>query len=311
MENRMAMDGAAGIREGDDPPSRHETQSVPSPTEHLDSVGMMKPIAPSLELMDEAIAKHKPVAVFGLFSGGHDSLTATHIAAQHPKFTAAVHINTGIGIEETREFVRETCKREGWPLKEYRAVDLGQDYRAMVLEQGFPGPTKVGHGIMYNRLKERCLRALIRDTKKGIHDRVLLVSGCRSQESQRRMGNVEPIQEEGVRIWTAIIHDWTKAECNEYIDGNKIPRNLVVDLIHKSGECLCGAYARKGELDELALWFPKVAAEIRELQKEVRAAGFPWDWEDGPPKWFVEKRKGQEMLFDMEMLCQSCPNNGS
>ena len=51
----------------------------------------MKPVKPCLDLMNAAIEEHNPVAVFAMFSGGHDSLTATHIAAQHPKFTAAVH----------------------------------------------------------------------------------------------------------------------------------------------------------------------------------------------------------------------------
>lgn len=250
-------------------------------------------------IMDEAIDRFKPVAVYGLFSGGHDSLTATHIAAQHPRFTAAVHINTGIGVPETREFVRETCKREGWPIKEYRAKeDCGQDYRKLVLAYGFPGPDH--HRKMYNRLKERALRVLIRETKNERLDKVLLVSGCRSQESERRMGHVEPIQLEAARVWTAVIHDWSKHDCNEYIGEQKLPRNPVVDLIHKSGECLCGAYAKPNELKELKVWFPKTAAEIERLEAEVRAAGFPWGWEGRPPKWFLESKTGQAFMFDMD-----------
>ncbi len=57
----------------------------------------------SLALMDEAIELHKPRAVLALFSGGHDSLTATHIAAQHPRFTAAVHINMCVGFGKKYE----------------------------------------------------------------------------------------------------------------------------------------------------------------------------------------------------------------
>ena len=38
------------------------------------------------EVIDQAVAEHKPSHVFALFSGGHDSLTSTHIAAQHPSF---------------------------------------------------------------------------------------------------------------------------------------------------------------------------------------------------------------------------------
>src|SRR4029077_14780455 len=93
-------------------------------------------------------AKYKPRAVFGLFSGGHDSLTCTHIASLVPAFTAAAHINTGIGVDETRDFVRDTWRDRGWNLLEYKAAENPradgtpdpQDYRAIVRKFGFPGP---------------------------------------------------------------------------------------------------------------------------------------------------------------------------
>lgn len=274
-------------------------------------------------LLTECVERYQPVAVVGLFSGGHDSLTATHIASQHPAFSLAAHINTGIGVKQTREFVRWTCEQEGWLLAEYHAEhDAGQSYRDLVLEYGFPGPPH--HYKMYNRLKERCLRVLKREAKRG-HPRrakVLLVSGCRSQESDRRMGNVEPHEWEGGFAWAAIIHDWSKDDCNRYIDALGLRRNPVVDLIHKSGECLCGAYAqppaspytgeRGPEFKELALWFPETAAEIEALEAEVRAAGFPWNWDERRPKWFDDQARGQEFMFDMEgerpamPLCRSC-----
>lgn len=267
----------------------------------------MKPVKPCLDLMNAAIEEHNPVAVFAMFSGGHDSLTATHIAAQHPKFTAAVHINTGIGIEKTRQFVRDTCEREGWPLREYKAEDYGMVYADIVKEYGFPGSD--AHKIMYSKLKERGLRACIREAKTKVRDRVMLVTGVRSQESIRRMGHVKRVSRDGVKVWVAPIHDWSKSECNEYIDEKKLKRNEVVDLIHMSGECLCGAYAHKGELKEIEMWFPEVAHQIHQLEREVGDAGFPWRWEEQPPKWFKESKRGQAFLCEMKVdmtMCQSC-----
>lgn len=254
----------------------------------------------ALALIDEAVRKYRPRAVLSLFSGGHDSLTATAIATKHPAFTSVVHINTGIGIEQTREFVRNTCKEQGWPLKEYFAQACGQDYREMVLKNGFPGP--YGHRFMYIKLKERPLRQCIREFKKERHDRILLISGARSQESVRRMGHVEPVYEEGVRIWVSCIHDWSKIDCGNYIEQRGLKRNEVVDAIHKSGECLCGAYAKKGELDELAFFFPNVARAIRQLEEEVKAKGFDWGWEGRPPK--PSKAKIEDMKTGM--LCIGC-----
>ena len=74
--------------------------------------------AEARSVLDRVFVEHQPIALYAMFSGGHDSLVAAHLAAQHPRFTACVHIDTGIGIEQTREFVHETCHRQGWPLVE-------------------------------------------------------------------------------------------------------------------------------------------------------------------------------------------------
>jgi 3'-phosphoadenosine 5'-phosphosulfate sulfotransferase (PAPS reductase)/FAD synthetase len=267
-----------------------------------------------------AIEKTKPIAVFGLFSGGHDSVTATAIAAMLPGFTAAVHINTGIGIERTRQYVYDTAKAQHWGLIEKRAVDNTKAdgtpdpmiYEDFALKHGFPGPH--GHRFMYIKLKQRGLDALEREWKCTPEKPLLYITGARSDESQRRMANTEPFKIEGRRIWCAPIHDWTKLDITDFMEWQQIPRNPVVDLIHKSGECLCGAFAKKGELEELALWPETRPAydRIKALEVEVRAAGFPWGWEDdGPPDWFMEKKHGQTFLMDYDTdapqhLCWSC-----
>jgi 3'-phosphoadenosine 5'-phosphosulfate sulfotransferase (PAPS reductase)/FAD synthetase len=84
-------------------------------------------------VLSSAVRIHKPSAIFALFSGGHDSLCATAVAAIHSRFTAAVHINTTIGIEETRTFVRDTCRKNKWPLLEYPPPVT---YRRLVLSDG-------------------------------------------------------------------------------------------------------------------------------------------------------------------------------
>jgi 3'-phosphoadenosine 5'-phosphosulfate sulfotransferase (PAPS reductase)/FAD synthetase len=259
-----------------------------------------------------AIHMHNPAKVFGLFSGGHDSLTATIIAASHHRFSAAVHINTGIGIEERRNFVRRTAEHCKIKLLEYRATEnVRADgtpdpfvYEDLVLKYGFPGPS--GHQFMYNRLKERQLQKLERDHDiggRGFHKRrVLYVSGCRSQESTRRMGHVDEVQAQGKRIWCAPIHDWTKLDTTLFIRWMKLERNPVVDLIHKSGECLCGAFAKPGELEELNMWSETRPCyqRIKALEAAVSAEGkHKWGWEGRPPK-------KEKALLPPGMLCHSC-----
>lgn len=214
-----------------------------------------------------------------LYSGGNDSTCLAHMF--RGRADVAVHANTTIGIEETRAFVRETCASWGLELREYFPPE-GSSYRDLVLDQGFPGPGM--HWKMYQRLKERCLRQarkqIVSDPRR---ERVVFLAGRRRTESARR-ANVPELNREGSVVWVSPLVNWTKTDLFTYRDwAGDVPRNRVSDLIHMSGECLCGAFAHKDELAEVEMFFPEVAAEIRSLEDEVRAAGHPekkcrWGW---------------------------------
>lgn len=258
-------------------------------------------VAGAHAIIDEAIELYKPTHVFGMLSGGHDSLCTALVAASHPAFTAMVHINTGIGIDETRQFVRDTCERKGWPLLEYHPP---VSYRDIVLQHGFPGPG--GHFFAYTRLKERAMRQLTREHKVKRMDKIMLITGVRSQESVRRMRHVDTIQKEGARIWVAPIHDWAKAECAAFIELKGMPRNQVVDTMHMSGECMCGSFSKPGEMQDLELWYPKLAAEIHALEEEVKAKGIAaCVWGQRPPKMTAAEAARQRIDLSLPM-CTSC-----
>lgn len=246
-------------------------------------------------ILDEAVELHKPTHLFGMLSGGHDSLCATHVASKHPLFSGAVHINTGIGVDETREFVRTTCRDRQWTLKQYSPP---VSYDDIVLEHGFPGPGS--HFYMYVRLKERCLDALVRDHKKKRKDRIMLVTGVRLDESDRRMGHVEAVVRNRAKVWVAPILNWSTDDKNDYIDHEKLPRNPVVANLCMSGECLCGAFANPGEITEIETFYPEAAARIRRLQDRARDAGVHAVWGTRPPKKIEEPPP-----LPMEM-CWSC-----
>lgn len=246
------------------------------------------------EIIDQALDQEPASHVFALFSGGHDSLCSTHVTSLHPAFSGAVHINTTIGIEETRQFVRFTSDQYGWGLREYRPP---VSYREIVLKHGFPGPG--GHLFMYTRLKERCIDQLVREHKARWKDRVGLVTGVRLSESSRRMGHVEPIQRKGAKLWIAPILYWTDADKASYMERYKLPRNRVVDTICMSGECLCGAFAHKEERFELRTYFPETEAVITALEQEAEAAGVHAKWGTRPPNRRAKPTMGG-------MLCSDC-----
>lgn len=233
-----------------------------------------------------------------LFSGGNDSTVLAHLMRSRVDY--AVHANTTIGIEQTRQFVRDTCASWGLPLIEKVAP---VSYRELVIEQGFPGPAM--HFKMYQRLKERCLRLvraqLVRDSRQ---ERVLFIAGRRRSESKRRE-NIPLHERDGSVVWASPLAMWTKLDMNTYrLMHGDVPVNGVSEMLHMSGECLCGAFAKEGELEEIRFWFPEVAAEIEELEREVRAAGHVEPF----CRW--GHRSGGKPAVKNGMLCSSCEFQG-
>ena len=233
--------------------------------------------------------------VIPLFSGGHDSTCACHIASKHPTWRGAVHhIDTGIGAAATRRHVEAVCEELGWDLKVYRSPN---DYQRYVRLNGFPGPG--AHSLVYAHLKERCVRMMTRAAGLGRHGKAYLVTGARAAESTRRMGAVAPYQvgeyvtrrvrvvERRVwvnrnRVWVSPCHDWTTGEQVAYMRYFGLPENPVKIALGMSGECFCGAFAAPGELDRIRHHCPDVAAEIDRLAGVARAAGKPCVWGTRP-----------------------------
>lgn len=248
------------------------------------------------QILTDALSAHldgrRVAGTCVLFSGGNDSTVLAHLFRD--RATHAIHANTTIGIEQTRQFVRDTCQHWGLPLLEEVAP---VSYRELVLERGFPGPGM--HWKMYQRLKERGLRQarrkLVADNRK---ERVVFLAGRRRQESERRK-DIPLHERDGSVIWVSPLAMWTKLDMNTYrLMFKDVPVNEVSDLIHMSGECLCGAFAKPDELEEIRQWFPDTAAEIDSLQAEVEAAG----WKAPYSRW----GHGNGRPSKVGALCSSC-----
>lgn len=257
-------------------------------------------------ILDQAIesAGDKRIAgIVCLFSGGNDSTTLAHLFRD--RVTHYAHANTGIGIEQTREYVRKTCADWGVPLIE-RTPPPGKGYEDLVLGRvrpgprgkrdlvwpgGFPGPA--AHGIFFQRLKERALE-LIRNelVRSPRRERVIYLAGRRAEESARRTsrfmaGQLREVERRGSIIWASPLINWSKLDLNAYRRRfSDVPRNEVSDILHMSGECLCGCFGHPGEIDEIRMWFPEVAEYLDDLERRVREANLrgvkpehcKWNW---------------------------------
>src|ERR1022692_2450880 len=203
-----------------------------------------------------------------MLSGGNDSATLAHWLAWHGYVDELLFLDTGIGIAETSRFVHRFARYLGLPLQVWHAPPGAYETMIVTIGGGFPGPA--AHTLAYQRLKERPLADYIAYCKRGQHwrSKVLLFSGIRRAESAKRMKIAEKaIDPAGGRLWVAPFLDWTMADLGIWREHHDIPHNDVADLLHYSGECLCGANATEGELGFIEGFFPDAAREIHRLQR--------------------------------------------
>lgn len=265
-------------------------------------------VAESHDILNKGVQRmvegdgRRVAGVVTLFSGGNDSTTLAHIFRE--RATHAAHANTTIGVEQTRQFVREVCRDWELPLIEKTPPRERDHYRSLVLDQGFPGP---GHHFkMFQRLKERALievrRELVSNPRK---ERVVFIAGRRRQESKRR-AHVPAMERVGSTVWVSPLISWTKLDMNTYrLMRGDVPVNEVSDLIHMSGECLCGSFASRGERQEVEFWFPDAFTEVRELEALIA------DRDDIPERrktWGWGAEKGAKVVQSPKTgrLCTSC-----
>jgi 3'-phosphoadenosine 5'-phosphosulfate sulfotransferase (PAPS reductase)/FAD synthetase len=247
------------------------------------------------EMCNAARAQFVPVRTACLFSGGHDSTVLAHRCRD--QYDELMHIDTGTAVPGVREYVQEFAEWIDKPLVVYEAGDA---YERLVLELGgFPGPA--GHGRAYTRLKERQIRRYVADTKVGHHRNscVMLLSGKRKAESARRAKTTLGIDKRGGQLYVNPLVDWTATDMAGYRRQHELPESPVAALLHRSGECNCGAFAEPGEREMLRSLYPTwFEQKIASLERAAECAGVQaCRWGERPPG---------EVPGDAGPLCSSC-----
>jgi 3'-phosphoadenosine 5'-phosphosulfate sulfotransferase (PAPS reductase)/FAD synthetase len=222
------------------------------------------------DVIAQARAEYKPISAWCLFSGGHDSTVLAHRCRD--QYDGLCFIDTGTALPGVVEFVEEFAASLGKPL---RIMQAGDAWRKLVLELGgFPGPA--GHGRAYTRLKERQIRALVKREKVGKHPHssVMLLTGKRRAESARRAKTTLGIDKRGGQLFVNPLIDWTAEDMRAYRAKHQLGESDPTSLIHRSGECNCGAFAEPGEREMLqSLWPGWFDTTIGSLEREAKAAG--------------------------------------
>ena len=241
------------------------------------------------------------------FSGGKDSMTATHKLDQMGKLDSVFHIKTNIGLKMTTDFVEEICEEMGWKLHIIEP-SVKFIYAAHVLQFGFPGPGL--HRVIMGKLKYKTMRdfALSYDRKNHC-----IISGIRKFESKRRMGNYPlPIQSDGA-LWFGcpIFYDTTEFTYN-YVHTNGLRISPAYKLgLSTSGECMCGSFATRGEKSMIRKLDPALASYIEWLEDGIQKYGSTYakkwsKWGEQPKMSESEQQQQLDEFFkenpDLEIV---------
>jgi 3'-phosphoadenosine 5'-phosphosulfate sulfotransferase (PAPS reductase)/FAD synthetase len=266
----------------------------------------------SKEIVERAIIEFKPAKIVVMFSGGDDSRTVLEVA-KHLKIPVhyIVHGVTNTGIKQTTEYARKTACEFDLP---YLEANAGTKYEDYVLRKGFFGKgVYPAHMFAYHVLKLQHFEKALRSIRDNTRQNVLLINGARQQESRNRSTNmVNPIRQDKRNIWVNLIHYWNKVDCLDFMRDNQVKRNPVSELMHRSGECLCGTTQSLDVRKEASYWYPEWGRWIDDLEKRVFANGFKWGWgETMPPEFVARKRreraiKAGQQEFAFMPMCQTC-----
>jgi 3'-phosphoadenosine 5'-phosphosulfate sulfotransferase (PAPS reductase)/FAD synthetase len=296
------------------------------------------------EVIARAAREHQPVASWCLFSGGHDSTVLAHRCREHYQCLAFIDTGTAVPgvLEFVREyadwigkplrilsagdayrvmvlgdlvwwarFIAAHDRDPSLTIEAQIARDTARHGRASGGElgqvpHGFPGPG--AHGRAYNRLKERQIMALLSESKAGHprSSRVLFLSGIRRAESRRRSRREAINRLPGkAAVFAAPLIDWTGSDMLRYRREHQIPESAASALLHRSGECQCGAFANaREERAMLKALYPDFFAGIEQLEREAQKAGVRWCRWGGYD--IHGNRAGEASREKPGLLCESC-----
>jgi 3'-phosphoadenosine 5'-phosphosulfate sulfotransferase (PAPS reductase)/FAD synthetase len=233
---------------------------------------------------------------WALLSGGKDSTLAAVEMSIKNKLEGVVYIDTGIGLNETKEYVEEISSKFGWDLKVFRGYT---SYDSYVLKHGFPTPS--GHSQIMHILKLDAVRRFISWHKREIGVAPLLFSGVRRSESSRRSQWARRFQFYQGAYWDCPIFHYDDDKVWKFHYEHKIPINSAYGTIGKSGDCLCGAFGNLTEKKIIEKYYPYLSDHISHLEENTKSEKYGI-WGNTDKSICALKGKGQSE----HLLCSEC-----
>lgn len=251
--------------------------------------------------------------VYGLCSGGKDSMSACAVAHKIRPLDGIILVDTTIVARNgddkpsyiaARKFAEQIgvpfiCIKPKDDLKKgYEEVPcigkygMGKTYENYCKKYGFPHAGQ--HDTAMRWLKKKALVGFVMSqTKSG--ERIALISGVRENESSRREVNSQiiGIDDDTPRIiWIAPIYHWTTKQAYAYVKENNYTLSESYTMLHISGDCLCGAFAKKEESHLISMFYPDTGKQIVEIEKVAGTNhGGLKHWGNGDSMCAAQKQK--------------------
>jgi len=202
------------------------------------------------------------------FSGGKDSLAATHLVLSDVEGmdidTYVVFVDTTVMIPIAEPFVRDVCSRYGWNL---HVLKPAQSFWDQAETKGMPWVQR--RWCCYG-LKLQPIFDFIRPLPPQRGE----VTGMRKDESRNRQEKIKYEvaydRRRRVNAWHYLpLKDWSNRDVLEYIKAHDLPMPPHYKLGIKE-TCMCGAFSSKKEIEILRGQFPELFQKFVELEGKFR-----------------------------------------
>ena len=220
------------------------------------------------------IAQHEIKNILALFSGGKDSLVSTHIVWKAVRDSninfEVIHIDTTCALPGVQDYVIQTSKRLGWPLKILRPK---VDFWTLAEKWGAPTPRR--RWCCYHLKLEP-----IREYTKTLKSPRLHILGLRAWESPSRLKKANSgklnrcywDRKSETWVYNPILW-WRDRDIDEYIKVNKLPVNPTYEKVGTGGECFCGVFKTIREVLLVKNNYPDFFQKLVELESKFRNNG--------------------------------------
>lgn len=268
-------------------------------------------------ILTEAIELYRPRQIVCLFSGGYDSMAATHLAHslnRHDVPMSVYAIDTKLSADGWIEFV--SAVTEELQFSNFNIYDNQkgyEEYCKFVEQCGCPH-TKSAHKYAFRKLKERAIRAIHMLYKIERSDRTLFLSGMRRAESVDRASADEHHRDGNSNIfYVAPIVHWSDEQVTRYRIENDFPENPFYSTVRGSGDCQCN-WGNFIDYETLEYFSPKLAhgnvALIDSLSRQYHGYG----WDGLPPMKVHDDQIAMPFMKEEDdgvFLCSNCSRRSS